>query len=68
LVVILFYYFVIGYILLIGAEVNSWVHGLRQPLGSLDGVMQEAQSLSEQGKWQVVDAKTPVAEADMLPS
>jgi membrane protein len=57
LVVVLAYYFFVAYILLLGAEVNAWAYGLRQPLGSLDGVVQEAQSLSEAGSWHVADAK-----------
>jgi membrane protein len=53
LVVILVYYFFQAYILLLGAEINAWHYGFEKPVGSLDAVMEQAQSLSDAGKWPV---------------
>jgi YihY family inner membrane protein len=62
LVVILAYYYFQAFIFLLGAEVNAWDSGIRQPVGSVDVVMEGAQQLSLHGAWHVPSAQAPSAQ------
>jgi len=59
LVVILAYYYFQSLIVLLGAEVNAWAYGFQQPLGPLDAVVEQAQRLSDIGRWHPSSGEPP---------
>src|SRR5262249_38222276 len=42
-----------------GSDVNAWACGVQQPRGTLDAVAEQAQKLSDAGKWHLSSGEAP---------
>src|SRR5262249_32609742 len=48
-IVILVFFYYLGFILLVGAEVNSWAEGQRQPAGDIPTILHDVQAQGSPG-------------------